>query len=137
LADIFTIKTERGKIVITKNAISKIVSNAVNEFEGRVFITNQKGRFFGIAGRIAGLNESGNIEISFSEEGVDIRVFIVVRFGTSIGMVTTKLMDSIHEGVERVMGIEPKSVAVVMAGTISRTMAKRNLEIKKRYDGKR
>ncbi len=88
---------------------------------------------FGAFSRLGGLDETGNTEINFTDKGVDIRVFIVVRFGTSIGMVTTQLMDDIQERVSRVMGIETNSLSVVLAGTVSRTIAMKYLEGRKKY----
>jgi uncharacterized alkaline shock family protein YloU len=133
LAESYAIKTERGNILITKKVIARIVVDAVDKFEGRVFITNQNGKLFGAFSRLGGLDETINMEINFNEKGVDIRLFIVVRFGTSIGMVTTQLMDDIQAGVNRVMGIETNSLTVVLAGTISRTIAKKYEEGRKKY----
>ena len=133
MAESYSIKTERGNILITKKVIAKIVVDAVDKFEGRVFITNQNGKLFGAFSRLGGLDETINMEINFSEKGVDIRLFIVVRFGTSIGMVTTQLMDDIQAGVNRVMGIETNSLTVVLAGTISRTIAMKYMEGRKKY----
>jgi uncharacterized alkaline shock family protein YloU len=133
LAESYAIKTERGNILVTKKVIDRIVVDAVDKFEGKVFITNQNGKLFGAFSRLGGLDETVNMEINFSEKGVDIRLFIVVRFGTSIGMVTTQLMDDIQDGVSRVMGIETNSLSVVLAGTVSRTIAMKYEEGRKKY----
>jgi len=133
LAESYTIKTEQGNIVITKKVITRIIIDAVEQFEGKVFITNQNGKLFGAFSRLGGLDETSNTEISFSDKGVDIRVFIVVRFGTSIGMVTTQLMDDIQSKVQRAMGVETNSLSVVLVGTISRTIAMKYLEGRKKY----
>jgi uncharacterized alkaline shock family protein YloU len=133
LAESYAIKTERGNILVTKKVIARIVVDAVDKFEGKVFITNQNGKLFGAFSRLGGLDETVNMEINFSEKGVDIRLFIVVRFGTSIGMVTTQLMDDIQAGVSRVMGIETNSLSVVLAGTISRTIAMKYEEGRRKY----
>jgi uncharacterized alkaline shock family protein YloU len=133
MADSFSIKNDRGTILVTKKVIARIVSDAVEQFDGKVFITNEKGKLFGAFSRLGGLDEAMNMEISFTDKGVDIRLFIVVRFGTSIGMVTTQLMDDIQRQVERVTGMEPNSLTVVLAGTISRTIAMKYLEAKKKY----
>lgn len=133
MAESYAVKTERGNILITKKVIARIVVDAVDKFEGRVFITNQNGKLFGAFSRLGGLDETINMEINFNEKGVDIRLFIVVRFGTSIGMVTTQLMDDIQAGVNRVMGIETNSLTVVLAGTISRTIAMKYEEGRKKY----
>lgn len=133
MAESYSIKTERGNILITKKVIARIVVDAVDKFEGKVFITNQNGKLFGAFSRLGGLDETINMEINFSEKGVDIRLFIVVRFGTSIGMVTTQLMDDIQAGVNRVMGIETNSLTVVLVGTISRTIAMKYMEGRRKY----
>ena len=133
MAESYSIKTERGNILITKKVIARIVVDAVDKFEGKVFITNQNGKLFGAFSRLGGLDETINMEINFSEKGVDIRLFIVVRFGTSIGMVTTQLMDDIQAGVNQVMGIETNSLTVVLVGTISRTIAMKYMEGRRKY----
>lgn len=133
MAESYSIKTERGNILITKKVIARIVVDAVDKFEGKVFITNQNGKLFGAFSRLGGLDETINMEINFSEKGVDIRLFIVVRFGTSIGMVTTQLMDDIQHAVNRVMGIETNSLSVVLVGTVSRTIAMKYMEGRKKY----
>lgn len=133
MAESYSIKTERGNILITKKVIARIVVDAVDKFEGKVFITNQNGKLFGAFSRLGGLDETINMEINFSEKGVDIRLFIVVRFGTSIGMVTTQLMDDIQAGVNRAMGIETNSLTVVLVGTISRTIAMKYMEGRRKY----
>lgn len=133
MAESYSIKTERGNILITKKVIARIVVDAVDRFEGKVFITNQHGKLFGAFSRIGGLDETVNMEIAFGEKGVDIRLFIVVRFGTSIGMVTTQLMDDIQAGVSRVMGVDTNSLSIVLAGTISRTIAMKYMEGRKKY----
>lgn len=133
MAETYTIKTELGNVVITKKVITRIIVDAVEQFEGKVFITNQNGKLFGAFSRLGGLDETSNTEISFSDKGVDIRVFIVVRFGTSIGLVTTQLMDDVQSKVKRVMGVETNSLSVVLVGTISRTIAMKYLEGRKKY----
>ena len=133
MSESYSIKNERGNILITKKVIARIVVDAVDKFDGKVFITNQNGKLFGAFSRLGGLDETINMEINFSEKGVDIRLFIVVRFGTSIGMVTTQLMDDIQDAVHRIMGIETNSLSVVLAGTISRTIAMKYMEGRKKY----
>lgn len=133
MADSYTIKTEKGTILVTRKAIARIVSDSVDKFDGKVFITNEKGKLFGAFSRLGGLDEGVNMDITFTDNGADIRLFIVVRFGTSIGMVTTQLMDDIQQRVAQVMGIRPNSLTVVLAGTISRTIAMKYLEAKKKY----
>ncbi|MEG0663154.1 MAG: hypothetical protein RR472_07740, partial [Anaerovoracaceae bacterium] len=101
-----------------------------------VLITNHKGKAQGLVSKIGGIEPISNLDIVFKEKGIDIRVFVAIRFGTSIGYVTNTLIDLIHERVKRVIGKDPDSVAVVVSGIISKNMAKRNIEVMRRYDGK-
>ena len=125
----FTVETSLGVISVSKNAIGKIVTEAVDLFDGKVIISNHKGKVPGIVSKIGGLDDITNIEISAGEQGLDIRVFIVLRFGTSITRVTNSLVDEIHEKIKEMMGIEPNSVAVVVTGMISKNIARRHIEV--------
>ncbi len=69
------------------------------------------------------------MEITLSENGLDIRVFVVLRFGTSITQVTNRLADDIHSRIKTMTGMEPNSVAIVVTGMISKNIAPRHIEV--------
>ena len=56
-------------------------------------------------------------------------MYVVIHFGTSIKRVTEKLIDGIYENLERVMKIKPKTVKVVVTGTLSKNIVKRHIEV--------
>ncbi len=41
--EVYTVTTSLGSIQITKNAIAKLIVDAVNEFDGRVLLSTHKG----------------------------------------------------------------------------------------------
>lgn len=125
----FLLKTDLGEISIAKQVIGKIVVDAVDAFDGKVMISNHKGKISKVAARIGGSDETSQMEITFGEQGIDVRLFIVIRFGTSITMVTNQLIDEIHNNISLMMGKEPNSVSVVVAGMISKNVAKRHIEV--------
>ena len=125
----FIVETELGCISIGKSAIGKIITEAVDKFEGRVIISNHKGKVPGLVSKIGGLDDIANMEINFGDLGIDIRVYIVLRFGTSITKVTNQLVDEIHEKIKAMTGAEPNSVAVVVTGMISKNLARRHIEV--------
>ena len=125
----FTVETDLGTITVSRNAIGKIVTEAVERFDGKVIISNHKGKVPGIVSRIGGMDDINSMEINYGENGLDLRVFVVLHFGTSITQVTNQLVDDIHEKTKETIGIEPNSVAVVVTGMISKNIARRHIEV--------
>ena len=124
-----TVETEFGTITITKSVIGKIITDVIDEFEGKVIISNHKGKVPGLVSKIGGMDEISNMEINLTEQGLDIRIFVVLRFGTSITRVTNHLVDEIHRRVREMTAMEPNSVAVVVTGMISKHIAPRHIEV--------
>ncbi len=67
--------------------------------------------------------------MNLEDSSVDIRIFVVVKFGISIGHVTERLIEKVKKALKDLLSQEPKSIAVVVTGTISKKIAKRNIEI--------
>lgn len=126
---LLTVETDLGNIVVSKAAVGKIITEAVDRFEGKVIISNNKGKVPGFVSKIGGMDDSNTMEINYTEQGLDIRVFVVLRFGTSITQVTNKLVNEIHENVKKMTGMEPSNVAVVVTGMISKKIAPRHIEV--------
>lgn len=124
-----TVDTDLGTITVTKWVIGKIILDIVEEFEGKVIISNHKGKVPGIVSKISGMDEINTMEINMTEQGLDIRIFVVLRFGTSITRVTNLLVDTIHERIKELTGIAPNSAAVVVTGMISKNIAPRHIEV--------
>lgn len=123
-------ETENGSITIEKAVIAKIVSETVAQFNGKVIISNYKNKTTTFAAKIGVTDDINNMDISMGSKGLDIKLYVMVRFGTSIGMVTNTLINDIHKNVCRYTSIEPNSVAVVVTGTISKNIAKRKIEVR-------
>ena len=47
-----TVETEFGTITITKSVIGKIITDVIDEFEGKVIISNHKGKVPGLVSKI-------------------------------------------------------------------------------------
>ncbi|MDO4546285.1 MAG: Asp23/Gls24 family envelope stress response protein [Bacillota bacterium] len=130
----FELETKLGNIHFSQNIINKIVIDAVESCEGKAEILNYKGKYMnvvpGIASKINLYNEeTGGIQIKEDEFGVEIQVYVIVHFGTSIKQVTSKIIDSVYENMEKIMGEKPTKVTVVVTGTLSRNIAKRHIEV--------
>ncbi|QAT42805.1 Asp23/Gls24 family envelope stress response protein [Aminipila luticellarii] len=128
-------ETENGSITIGKAVIAKIVAETVSQFHGKVLISNYKNKAVTFAAKIGVTEDINNMDITMGEKGLDIKLYIVVKFGTSIGLVTNRLINDIHDKVYEYTSIEPNSVAVVVTGMISKNIAKRNIEVRRGNEG--
>lgn len=124
-------ETENGSIIIEKAVIAKIVTETVLQFNGKVLISNYKNKATTFAAKIGVTDDINNMEITMGDKGLDIKLYIVVKFGTSIGMVTNTLINDIHDKVYEFTSIEPNSVAIVVTGMISKNIARRNIEVRR------
>ena len=127
----YKIETEDGYITIEKNVIGKIIIEEVKNFDGKILIANHKGRVPGIVSKIGGLDDISHLEIMMGPKGLDVRVYIVIRLGSSIGRLTNQLIDGIQYKIKELTAIEANSVAVIVTGIISKQLAKRNIEVKR------
>ena len=127
-------ETKFGSIRFSPNIINKIVMEAVENSYGKAEILHYKGKYMNVVPGIASKmnlydEEAGGIEVAEDEDGMEIHVYIVVHFGTSIKRVTSEIIDYIYEKTEKIMGQKPKRVAVTVTGTISKNIVKRHIEV--------
>ena len=125
---IYRVETRKGSISFSRGVIGRIVIESVNKFRGRALLSNHKGK----VRKNAGSDSSGGIDISMGEKGLDLRVYVVIKFGASIGIVTNELIEEIYTRTKELTGLEPNSVAVIVTGMISKQQtARRNIEVKR------
>lgn len=130
----FDHKSKLGEIHFSNNIIYRIVSEAIAEYGGKVEILNYKGKYMnmvpGIASKMNIINEeAGSIQVKEGEGGPVITVYVVIHFGTSIKKATEKIIDNIYDIMERIMGVKPKTVRVIVTGTLSKNIVKRHIEV--------
>ena len=129
---IYRQNTSTGSISITKDVIGRIIAEAVKTFDGKVLISNQKGNVPGFPHKIKGADLINSMDIAMGDKGLDIRFYVAIHFGMSIGMITDTLIDETYAKIKEFTGLEPNSVAVVITGVISKQqMSRRNIEVRK------
>lgn len=123
-------ETDQGSIFIDRAVISKIIIEAMEQFRGKAWISNHKGKILSSTSKSNMGDDKNYSEISIGEKGMDVRIYIVIRFGTSINKVTEQLITTIKNNIEEFVGIEANSIAIVVTGMISKQMARRNIVVK-------
>jgi len=128
---LYELKTPEGPISISKNVIGRIVFVSVRKLKGKVIIANRKGKTPGIGKKPGVIDAINNMDITMGERGLDIKLYVVINFGTSIGLVTDNLISEISSNIRELTGLETNSVAVFVKGMISnQQVSKRNIEVK-------
>ena len=127
-------ETKFGNIIFSQNVINRIVMNALERCDGKAEIMNYKGKYKNVVPGLASKmnlydEESGSIQINRTDEGIEITVCIVVRFGVSIRNITGQIIDSIYDDMEKILREKPKKVTVIVTGTLSKNIAKRHIEV--------
>lgn len=114
-------KTSLGDIRFSWNVIMRIINDAIEECNGKVVLQNYKGKYKSM---VAG----NNVILKETPEGVDIELFVVIRFGASFLATNRQIINYVYDKVEKVMGERPHSVKVTVTGVQSRLIAKRHIE---------
>ena len=130
---LYKVETSVGSVSITKTAIGSIVIRSAQKFDDNLKISNQKGRVAKLTKKIGGGNATvNNLDITMSSNGLDIRIYVVMNFGTSIGTITNELIEDVYTKIEKLTGTPPNSVAVIVTGMIAKKqVARRNIEVKR------
>lgn len=128
---LYKTETEEGTIIIDKPVIGKIILEAVEQFDGKVLLSNYKGKISGIVPKIGGIDDRNFMDIEVGENGIDIRFYIVIRFGTSINKVTEILIERIKKNIKLITGLEVEKITVVVTGILSKQMVRRNIEVRR------
>jgi len=130
---LYKIETSVGSVSITKTVIGRIVIRAAEKFNDNIKISNPKGKVIRPGKKIGRSDAAINsLDITMSNNGLDIKVFVVMNFGTSIGSVTNELIEDVYARIREFLGIEPNSVAVIVTGVLAKKqVARRNIEVKR------
>lgn len=127
---LYKLETKEGTISIDKAVVGRIILEAVEQFKGKALISNHRGKVSGFAAKFGGLDDANSMEINYGKKGLDIRFYILIRFGTSINRVTELLIETIKKNTEEITGLEVNSIAIIVTGVVSKQMARRNIEVR-------
>ena len=65
--------------------------------------------------------------VKMTEKGLFIRLYIMLRFGSSIGEVTTRIMDRLAFSLMTYLELPIDNIEVIVTGMVSKNVAKRNI----------
>ena len=130
----FDIETKLGDIHFSSNIINKIVEKAIESCDGKVMLHNYKGALKDVMPVMASKinlfdDNAASIEMINLDGEYAMKIFVVIKFGASIKAVTSKIIDSIYENTETILGKKPQNITVIVTGVASKNIAKRHIEV--------
>ncbi len=108
-------KEESDSINISEDVVLSIVTKALSEIEGAGALMNAT-YTEQIAGQIKGKKPLRGVRVEAKEDGVNIDVHMMVKYGYSIPEIAEKAQESIAGSVGSMTGFTVKSVNVHVGG---------------------
>ncbi len=131
-------ENELGTISVSNIFFAQIIADSFNQEScaNKVWPATKKGRQIGSDAKFSISDFAGAIEIepSLNGDNVDIEFSIIVKFGTSIRSLTDVLSDYIADTILQKQNKRPNQIKIRITGVKSRQIARRNLEVIKRYE---
>lgn len=126
---VYRIETSSGHVEMGRNVIGRIVAEAVDSFGGKVMLSNSKGRVLAQSKKVGGVDKTDYMEVFQGKDGLEIHINIVIRFGVSISSITGELIREIQNELVRHLGVEAAHISIMIAGILSKQLARRNILI--------
>ncbi|MDR0596325.1 MAG: Asp23/Gls24 family envelope stress response protein [Clostridiales Family XIII bacterium] len=119
-------RTEKGKIKFGGNIIGGIARRVIADTDGRALAADSRGRI------VKGLNGAGDdqvVDAGIEGGALNVKLYIVVRFGSSISKVTADIDRAFREAVPAITGLDVGELNIFVKGLISKNVTKRNIEV--------
>lgn len=126
---IYQKNTNIGQISVAKNVVTEIIYKVVRVFGNNVVVDNYAKSSNKLYYKMSGGADSNAIEITNSESGIAIKIYIMVKFGTSISKVSKLIISAVNEGFEKTFGMKPSSTEVIITGVFSKNVVRRNIKV--------
>ena len=126
-----TVDTELGTIKVAKSVIGNIIVDVIDSFDGKVILSNSRGKVpKQLAYKLSQKDESSEISMELTEDGFNIGVFVVLKFGTSIKETTDRMLSDIRNNIKDMTGMEINDLTVTVTGVLSKKLAPRHIEVR-------
>ncbi len=109
---------EYGVISVDNTFLNQLIKEALKPFEGRAWKANYKGRSQDFLIKLGNFDALSEQVIKESENGVYIRIYLIVRFGISLGAVTSAIIDSLADVLSNDLDAKIDDIEVVISGMI-------------------
>ena len=109
------INTEHGTITISNDAVAMIAGHAVEQCYGIVGMSGKRAAD-GLAELLNRENYAKGIKVISQDDEIQITLYVIVEYGTSINQVAQSTIDQIRYFVEQETGLTVTKVNVLVEG---------------------
>ncbi len=109
------LETGLGKVNVSNNVTATIAGVAASECYGLVGMVSRKVKD-GIAELLNQEHYSKGVQVTMSDEGVSVELYIMVEYGTKISEVAHNVMEKVTYAVETMVGLKVNQVNVFVQG---------------------
>jgi len=132
-----TRETDLGTITVSNLLFAQVIADSfkTDTCKGKVWPATKKGKQIGSDMKF-NLSEFANvIEVEEMEDSgrINLEFSVIVKFGTSIRTICEAICDDVAQSIGQKHGNKPAQIKVRVAGVKSKQIAKRNVEVTKRY----
>ena len=126
-----TVETDLGTITVAKSVIGNIIKSVIDSFDGKVIISNSKGKITNQLPKLGPKEEYSDVEIELTEEGLlNINIYVILKFGTSIKATTERMIMDIRALIKETIAMDVNEIDVTVTGMMSKHIAPRHIEVK-------
>jgi|SRR5690625_3047839 len=102
--------TSLGKVEIAPEVIEIITGIAASEIDG---ISSMRGNFAaGVAERFGLKSHSKGVKVELTDKGVNIDLFVVIKFGTPIRKTAETLQRNVKQALKNMTALETETINV-------------------------
>ncbi len=126
---IIRLTNEQGAISFNGILIDQIIAGAMKPWSGRVFLAQYRGRQSDKAVRSGSFESLDHRIVRTTERGVFIRLYVMMRFGTSISAASRDIIEKIASDIRSCLDVPIDDIEVVVTGLISEKVAPRSISV--------
>ena len=124
-----------GVITIDNTFLNQLIRDSLKPFEGKVWRANYKGKGQDFLIKLGNYDALSELIVNESEKGVFIRIYLLAKFGVSLGSVADSLIDNISDVLKNDLGLKIDNIEVVFTGLIMKKgIAKRQIVYQYNYN---
>jgi uncharacterized alkaline shock family protein YloU len=120
-------KNEKGRVRYGENIIGAIARQVIDETGGRAVPSDIKGRQ--LRGGALAATDDAIVDAEFKDAIMDATVYVLVRFGSSIGKVCEDIDRGFRKAVPRITGAEVGELTIFVKGLLSKNISKRDIRV--------
>lgn len=121
-------RTTLGGIECDEKIIASILRRSLSLTGKHVMLSGPRGRL-SRASQNDDSDDDSFIEIEMADDMLNIRIYIILRFGKSIKRTANEIDRRIRSDIENFSGFRVGRLTVVFAGVKSKNLSKRHIEV--------